>query len=51
MLRKAVRPGYWKWQVGGQGGRTRYEVKYDPAKEAFDGKTVTALDRDFEKSK
>jgi len=51
MLRKALRPGYWKWQVRGQDGSTRYEVKYDRAKEAFDGKTVTVLDRDSGKSK
>ena len=41
MLEKPVAPGHWKWQRQYHaGGLTHYDVRYNPAKEIFEGEIV-----------
>jgi hypothetical protein len=46
MLQKPVSPGRWKWQQQYHvGGLTHFDIRYDPATEAFDGDVITDPER------
>jgi hypothetical protein len=41
MLQKPVSPGVWKWQHQYHvGGLTHFDIRYDPAREAFEGQVA-----------
>jgi len=51
-LEKPISPGHWKWQYQYHvGGLTHFEVKYDRAKEMFDGEIIIDPERDLEHGK
>lgn len=46
MLQKPVSPGHWKWQYQyHSGGLTHFDIRYDPAKEAFEGEVIIDPER------
>ena len=46
MLQKPVSPGHWKWQYQYHtGGLTHFDIRYDRAKEAFEGEVVIDPER------
>lgn len=51
-LQKPVSPGHWKWQYQYHvGGLTHFEVKYDRAKEMFEGEIIIDPVRDLGRTK
>jgi hypothetical protein len=46
MLQKPDHPGHWKWQYQyNAGGLTHFDIRYDPAKEAFEGEVMIDPER------
>lgn len=51
-VQSPISPGHWKWQYQYHvGGLTHYEVKYNPAKEMFEGEIVIDPERESRRVK
>jgi len=47
MLQKPIKPGLWKWQYQyHKGGLTHFELRFNAAKEMFEGEVVIDAERD-----